>query len=243
MIFYFSGTGNSEWAARELARLTSDRAVSIADSKPAESPKDEPVGIVFPVYAWLAPEIVSDFAAGLPADGEEYRWALCTCGDEAGRAMGRFAGKFQLSAAWSVQMPNNYIRSFNTDSGDLARAKVSRAKESLTNIAQDILDKKEVWDVCPGSFAGFKSSVVGPLFNRFARSDKPFYAEASCTGCGLCQAVCPARNIELKDGKPVWLGKCLQCLACIHRCPERAIQYGKNTKNKGRYFFSGELLD
>jgi len=246
MIFYFSGTGNSKWAAQELARLTGDKTVSITASikaaKPAEIPKGEPVGIVFPVYAWLAPEIVSNFAAGLPADAKAYRWALCTCGDEAGRAMDRFAGNFHMSAAWSVQMPNNYIRFFNTDSEELARAKVRRAKQRLPIIAQDILNQKEVWDVQAGSFAGLKSSVIGPAFNRFGRSDKPFYPEPSCTGCGLCQAVCPVDNIELKDGKPVWLGSCLQCLACIHRCPERAIQLGKNTKNKGRYYFSDDLL-
>ena len=29
MIFYFSGTGNSAWAARQLARLTDDTACDI----------------------------------------------------------------------------------------------------------------------------------------------------------------------------------------------------------------------
>ena len=29
MIFYFSGTGNSAWAARQLARLTEDAACDI----------------------------------------------------------------------------------------------------------------------------------------------------------------------------------------------------------------------
>jgi hypothetical protein len=31
MIFYFSGTGNSEWAARQLAEQLSQTLVSIAD--------------------------------------------------------------------------------------------------------------------------------------------------------------------------------------------------------------------
>ena len=33
MIFYFSGTGNSAWAARQLARLTSDEAYDITNLK------------------------------------------------------------------------------------------------------------------------------------------------------------------------------------------------------------------
>jgi NAD-dependent dihydropyrimidine dehydrogenase PreA subunit len=247
MIFYFSGTGNSRWVAQELADLTGDTAVSIADIVKSgscpEIAQGQPIGFVFPVYAWLPPEIVSDFAANLPADTGSYRWAVCTCGDEAGRAMDSLTEKLRLSSAWSLQMPNNYILSFNTDPAETVRAKVKGAKQRLPRIAQDILDKKEVWDVHAGSFAGLKSSLIGPAFNRFARSDRSFHAEASCTGCGLCQKVCPADNIELRNGKPVWLGGCLKCLACIHRCPERAIEYGKATRGKGRYYFSDKLLD
>ena len=33
MIFYFSGTGNSAWAARQLARLTGDDAYYITTLK------------------------------------------------------------------------------------------------------------------------------------------------------------------------------------------------------------------
>jgi len=245
MIFYFSGTGNSEWAARELARLTGDTAVSIPDAakagKSIEIPEGRPVGIVFPVYAWLPPQIVSDFVSGIPDNGA-YRWALCTCGDEAGEAMKHLARKYNMSAAWSIKMPNNYLPMYDVDTEEMAGAKIRNAKQKLSLIAVEIAEQKEVWEVNPGKFPAFKSSLIGPAFNRFGRSDKPFYAEASCTGCGLCQSVCPSQNIELKDGKPVWLGNCLHCMACIHRCPERAIQYGKSTKRKGRYYFSDELF-
>ena len=35
--------------------------------------------------------------------------------------------------------------------------------------------------------------------------------------------------------KPVWDKDCTMCLACINRCPQEAIQYGKSTEKRGRY--------
>jgi len=247
MIFYFSGTGNSKWAAEELARLTGDTTASIADlvmsGGQVDVPKGEPVGLVFPIYAWRPPEIVMSFAAKLNADKDSYRWALCTCGDEAGRAMERLNKKYPLFSAWSLQMPNNYIITFDTDPPETVREKIRSAKQRLSLIARDIIERKKVWDVHTGSLPGLRSALIGHAFNKFGRSDKPFYSEPSCTGCGLCESVCPVRNIRIENGKPRWLGHCLQCLACIHRCPVRAIEYGKSTKGKGRYHFSEKYLD
>ena len=44
------------------------------------------------------------------------------------------------------------------------------------------------------------------------------------------------RNISLAsaDGLPTWQGHCTQCLACLHGCPTRAIDYGPFTHSKGR---------
>ena len=42
--------------------------------------------------------------------------------------------------------------------------------------------------------------------------------------------------IEMIAGRPVWTeDQCNMCLACINRCPAKAIQYGKKTEKRGRY--------
>ena len=52
MIFYFSGTGNSAWAARQLAKLTGDEACNITTVKELpDLDSARQIGFVFPVYA------------------------------------------------------------------------------------------------------------------------------------------------------------------------------------------------
>lgn len=64
---------------------------------------------------------------------------------------------------------------------------------------------------------------------------KKFYATDACIGCGKCTKVCPLNNVNLRDRKPVWGNQCTHCMACICKCPEEAIEYGKKSKGKPRY--------
>jgi MinD superfamily P-loop ATPase len=68
-----------------------------------------------------------------------------------------------------------------------------------------------------------------------SKLDKNFWVDDKCNHCGICSKVCPPKNIEIVNEKPVWLHRCEQCLACIQWCPQEAIQYGKKTVNYARY--------
>lgn len=89
MIFYFSGTGNSAWVARQLAEGQNEELLSIAmeiDRNKAYKLKEgEKVGFVFPVYAWGPPKIVLRFIHQLKLDKPGYLFFVCTCGDDTGR--------------------------------------------------------------------------------------------------------------------------------------------------------------
>ena len=64
MIFYFSATGNSKWAAEKIASLVADKICDITTmgDHPEYSLKaGEKVGFVFPVHGWRVPRIVSEF--------------------------------------------------------------------------------------------------------------------------------------------------------------------------------------
>ena len=248
MIFYFSGTGNSLYIARKISEAQGERLVSVAcefDQKDNvfeyRFRENELLGFIFPVYAWGPPKIIIEFISRLRVSGEKpYVFSLCTCGDEEGyttRMLKKSLAGIGLSldSAFTVIMPNNYIIGFDVDSKDLASEKLRKAEEKLQTI-NTLIEKRQkgVFDLIPGSLPGLKSAVLNPLFNRFARSTKSFYATEECTSCGICEKVCPLHTITVKD-KPVWGRSCTQCLACIHRCPVRAIQYGRSTVRKGRY--------
>lgn len=58
MIFYFSGTGNSAWVARQIAKAQQEELLAIAEeinkNKEYALKDGEKVGFVFPVYAWAS---------------------------------------------------------------------------------------------------------------------------------------------------------------------------------------------
>jgi ferredoxin len=65
--------------------------------------------------------------------------------------------------------------------------------------------------------------------------DKDYTISEACTGCGICEKVCPAKNIELADNRPRFRHTCEQCVACIQFCPQKALNYKNVTQNRRRY--------
>ena len=126
MIFYFSGTGNSAWVARQLAHLTGDVACDITTlAHTPDVQKEEQVGFVFPVYAWGASEVMTTFASKL-ARPQAFAFSVCTCGSEAGLTMKRFAKEYPLDSSYSLVMPNNYIIGSDNDSDAVIQEKIAR---------------------------------------------------------------------------------------------------------------------
>lgn len=248
MIFYFTGTGNSLYAASNIAEAQGDRVFSIAklmdqhkDAYHYELGEKELLGFVFPVFAWAPPKMVLDFIKKLDITGTPYIFSLCTCGDEEGntsKVLRKALAKkgLSLDGLFTLRMPNNYILGFDVDPKDLESEKLKVAEQMLLEINKTIRQRrKNVNLTIPGRFPALKTALVNPMFNRFALNTRQFSADDTCTSCGICEQICPVHTIKV-EGKPVWGKACTQCLGCINRCPVHAIQYGKGTARKGRYY-------
>ena len=235
MIFYFSGTGNSRWVALKLAEKLGEKAVDITEVKyPADLLNEKLVGFVFPIYAWAPAGPMVRFAQKLP-ESKAFSFAVCTCGDQAGKAMKEFDKVYHTDSAYSIAMPSNYIVGTDLEPEAEMAKKAEEAAGRIQKIAREVLAGKKAYDVAEGPMAAFKTAVISKGFANFATSTKPFYADDRCDGCGLCARQCPRKVIAIKNSKPVWNGRCYQCMRCINACPQQAIQYGKITKNRKRY--------
>lgn len=247
MIFYFSGTGNSRHAALRCGDALGESCLDLAkERRITPTPtytlsEGECIGFVFPVYAWGPPPVVLDFLRHLPDAllAGRYLFALCTCGDEAGHTMDLFARAVaqkggELSTGFSLTMPNNYIKMYDVDPPQLETEKLRAADDALTRIGKLLTARESAFEVRVGSWAFLKSKCIHPMFSKHPMEGKNFRATPACTHCGLCERVCNAGIIALVNGVPTWKGTCFQCMACLHRCPQRAVQYGK-TDRKGRY--------
>lgn len=247
MILYHSGCGNSRHVAESL-RQEGERMFLIPDLLRSECfeltlEPGERLGFVFPVYAWAPPRLVSDFVRQMRLKvNPDYVFMVVTCGDDCGRTRQVFARQLNakglsLHAAESVQMPNTYVclPGMDVDSEPQARQKLARAESQLAVIRQR-LEQRDRWHaVREGVLPRLKTYVIMPGFYRSKVTDRHYHATESCTSCGLCVRSCPLQNIELRDGRPQWLGNCAACLACYHHCPHHAIHFGHSTLRKGQY--------
>ena len=235
MIFWFSGTGNSLYAAKRLSAGLDDMALyPISSGVPSKQVggAGEKIGFVFPSYYGNLPRIVRGFVEKLNVDPDTYIFAVVTMG-----GLGQFsvaaleaalnAKGLRLDYGRGIGMPANYVLNYNPADTEKSGAKLSKADKRLSIAASDIA-------------SGVKSVrkinfTANNLYRNIESLDARFSAEESCTGCGQCAKICPVSNIRMDNGKPRWLGHCEHCVACISWCPTRAIQYTNRTQKRRRY--------
>ena len=253
MIFYFSGTGNTRWAAERLAAATNERLLFIPQELKGTCEytleDGERIGFCFPVHGWQPPHIVREFVDRLRIDnaGGHYAYALCTCGDSTGLAMKMLADKLSakdivLDSCQSLTMPESYVclPFMYTDTPEREREKKEEASRRLTDFERVVVERQTGYSqltlgLTPWTF----THVIGAYFNRFMITDKKFTVDADvCIHCGKCAEVCPVGDITFDD-TPVWKNdsSCTCCLSCYHHCPVHAINYGRITRRRGQYYY------
>ncbi len=244
-IYFFSGTGNSLKIARDLAeKLENTELIPIAKvwQKRSIESISEKIGFIFPLYYSGLPKIVHDFIDKLNIIRTNYFFTVVTSTGDINEQSLQQLDKLlkkkskKLNAGFYVNMPNNYIIGFNIHSKERQKEFFENATKQIKimseiinnqedNITQEILEK----DVR-------RSAKINKNFrDSVNESDKAFTVSENCNSCGICEKVCPVNNLILISGIPEWQHKCQQCLACINFCPEKAIEYGKQTQKTKRY--------
>ena len=244
MILYFTGTGNSRRVALVLAREIGDQAVDIAPLiKKGEKgvfSSERPYVIVAPTHAYYIPHVVEDFFNEATLQGNSKVYFLLSCGSTCSkpgvvRKLRPLCLKkgMELMGVEQIVMPENYITLFSAPSESDAIKIIEGGEKKVRELAPKIGSGEKIY---LKSHPTFLTNVVNPLFCKNKLTDKPYYTTDACIGCGKCAAVCPVNDIVMQEKKPVWQGKCIQCMACISQCPTQAIEYGKRAQGKRRYY-------
>jgi NAD-dependent dihydropyrimidine dehydrogenase PreA subunit/flavodoxin len=256
MIFYFSGTGNTRWAATMLANATGERLLFIPEELEGTCEytleADERIGFCFPVHGWQPPRIVRDFVDKLimhtPSSIHlHYSYILCTCGDSTGLAVKMLADQLAnkgivIQSCQSLIMPESYVclPFMYTDTPEREREKKEKAKIELEEYVKIVVNRQIGYSqltlgLTPWTF----SHIIGAYFNRFMITNRKFTVDTNaCIHCGRCAKECPVNDITF-DNIPTWKkdSSCTCCLSCYHHCPVHAINYGRITRKRGQYYY------
>lgn len=224
MIFYFSGTGNSLYVARSL----DEECISIPQiigRKQLQFRADK-IGIVCPIYGHEMPEMVKEFIqrAELKTD---YLFLILTYGNRHANAV-ELAQNVCLrcgkNSAYihTLRIVDNFLPAFDMEE-QISMDK--HIEEQIAAVRLDIQETKReiepVTDKDRRAHAGYLELVDHMPETVWA----DFTFTDLCIGCGICTKVCPSGCITLRGRRAVRTGEnCQACMACIHACPEKAIQ-------------------
>ncbi len=248
-IYYFTGTGNTLAAAKQIAAMLGEQMelipiASLARGNTVDFGDAETVGIFHPVYCFGIPAIVQKFLERIKkhprGTKQPYLYSLCTSSGLLGSAhiileQGLRKQGYKLNAYFHIPMVSNYIPRAKAPNQRRLEKILKSAEKKIRAAGEKILAKKNrrPIHVFPldmfGEIAGMRAVS---FMNDY---DKYFWLNENCNGCELCEKICPASNIIIMNGMPTWRGHCEQCMACLQWCPKEAIQFRKITEKRERY--------
>lgn len=235
MVFYFTGTGNSLYAAKVLDEDYRSIAQTIHDNQRYRA---ERIGVICPVYGHEMPEIVKKFLAEAKWE-TEYFYLVLTYGNQHGGAaelaeiyletIGKHADYIT-----TLKMVDNFLPVFDMNE-QIAMDPEKKVEEHLAQIKQDIVSLRHWHQPVTEADRKWHREFLRHRGESIARTGGDFYEVTErCIGCGICTRVCPKGCITLKNQRAVYEDSktsCQLCMACVHNCPKNAIRLRVPEKN------------
>jgi ferredoxin len=261
-LYYFSGTGNSLFVARELQRrLPGSELVPIVNALNNQlyATECDGVGFIFPSLGMTIPIAVKSFVDSIVAKDTTYFFAIVTRGGTVFKGFPLIEralvkqGK-SLNAAFAVNMATNdpklksYIQLTDSEIKTIENNAVLKIETIVNTVARRENNNYRGDDGLTFSqnkaLNKFLEFLVPIMVHKISPKIKDyFYANEKCVGCGVCERVCLSGKIKIVDRKPIWRQNitCYLCYSCLNYCPPRALQIRSKiwmksyTEKNGRY--------
>jgi len=236
MVFYFSGTGNSLYAAKSLdTELFSIPQVMKSNELFFTADK---IGIVCPIYGHEMPAMVKQFIRKAVFQ-TNYLYVVLTYGSRHANAVELAESVFtdaEKTADYitTVMMVDNFLPVFDMNEEVMLDKKV---EQQISKIKADILAKKHAQQEVASEDRSIHETYLTAVSGAPETVWANFSVSDNCIGCGICTKVCPAGCIQLQQQLAVYTGEnCQACYSCIHACPQLAIKLNIPEKNpQARY--------
>jgi ferredoxin len=250
IIYYFSGTGNSENVAHWMADIAKENAmeamlVNIAriDRLSIEQPDPEAlVAFASPIHGFNYPPVVLHFIMRFPKGKNK----VLLINTRAGMLIGKWITPgltgiafyfsalvlklkgYSIKSMFPVDLPSNWISVHPGLNERTVKYLHERNQEKVYRFARKVISGGSDFR---GLYEIIQDTLVAPIslgyyfMGRFLFA-KTYFASADCNGCDLCIKACPVKAIKKVDNRPFWTFNCESCMRCMSNCPKKAIETG-----------------
>ena len=238
IVFYFSGTGNCLKVAKDISKKLGNCEIISMGKSFSFTKQFDSIGFVFPTYFWGLPKKVIEFIENIKLENNKnaYYYSIATYGGSAGNAIYQLykllldKHGIKLNYGQKLQMFSNYVIMY--DMSEKINEITEKSNKKLIPIIDSIKIKK---NNRVNKLTGVFKFINSNFLKKVSTMDKDYLVNNNCTGCAICEKVCPVKNIEMVNNKPEFKHHCENCVACIQFCPQKAIDYKNETQNRGRY--------
>lgn len=232
---YFSGTGNTKYCVEKFVAQMSEKVMIYPIENTDTISKIEEHSVIvlgYPIYYSNLPKIVRDFISDNSRIWKNKKiFIIATMGLFSGDGAGLSARLLRKYGATIIgglhlKMPDCICDDKKLKKSlDENKKIIQEAEKKIVCASEKLKQNIAVRDGLSGisHLAGLFGQRLY-FYNRTVEyTDKLKINQYRCNGCGKCIALCPMKNLVLKDNQAKSIGNCTMCYRCISNCPQRAI--------------------